>query len=225
MDRKAFSFPITHRLPGLCDSAWFSLCQRLTVVGPEGSTNRQSGRCENLGDRRGFSGVFDMLLTRPPTAKLQSRRGVIVGVQSRWREPMPCRYCPRCGGEFQNWAQVCPDCNATLVDALPKHLPPEPKPSARSRQDPLVLVATAQSEPLAAMWAGILETRGIRSVVKSRDLRAAMYVPVPAFRERYSCSGFAVRKGERGIGAFPRRRAVVRSRERWETGIALAPTL
>ena len=66
--------------------------------------------------------------------------------------------------------------------ALPrKHLPPEPKPSARSRQDPLVLVATAQSEPLAAMWAGILEDEGIRSVVESRDLRAAMYVLVPAF--------------------------------------------
>jgi hypothetical protein len=54
---------------------------------------------------------------------------------------------------------------------------PEPKPNARAREDPLVLIATAVSEPLAVMWAGILENEGIRSVVKSRDLRAAMYVP------------------------------------------------
>jgi hypothetical protein len=63
------------------------------------------------------------------------------------------------------------------VDQLPPHLPPEAKPIPKPRQDPLVLVATAPSEPLAIKWAGILENEGIRSVVKSRDLRAAMYVP------------------------------------------------
>ncbi len=43
--------------------------------------------------------------------------------------------------------------------------------------DPLVLVATAPNEPVAGMWAGILENEGIRSVTKGRDLRAAQYVP------------------------------------------------
>jgi hypothetical protein len=44
-------------------------------------------------------------------------------------------------------------------------------------RDPLVLVATAPNEPLASMWAGILENEGIHSVIRGQELTAAMYVP------------------------------------------------
>jgi hypothetical protein len=50
-------------------------------------------------------------------------------------------------------------------------------PKKKQREEPLVLVATAPNEPLAMLWVGILENEGIRSVIKSHDLKAAMYVP------------------------------------------------
>ena len=28
-------------------------------------------------------------------------------------------YCPKCGDEFQDWAEVCPDCGVALVDKPP----------------------------------------------------------------------------------------------------------
>jgi hypothetical protein len=90
---------------------------------------------------------------------------------------MPYRYCPGCGGEFQKWVQVCPVCGAALVDELPKQPPSASKARTPGREDPLVFIASAPNEPLAMMWAGILENKGIRCVVKSRDLKAAMYVP------------------------------------------------
>ena len=51
------------------------------------------------------------------------------------------------------------------------------QPKKKQRENPIVLAATAPNEPLAMMWVGILENEGIRSVIKSRDLKAAMYVP------------------------------------------------
>lgn len=54
---------------------------------------------------------------------------------------------------------------------------PTAKPKAKSSEDPLTYIATAPNEPLAMMWAGILKNEGIHSLVKSRDLRAAMYTP------------------------------------------------
>lgn len=47
----------------------------------------------------------------------------------------------------------------------------------KGHEDPLVRVAVAPNEPLAKMWAEVLENEGIHSVVKSRSLRASMYVP------------------------------------------------
>ena len=90
---------------------------------------------------------------------------------------MPNRYCPKCRGEFQDWVEKCPDCGERLVHELPLTPPPDPKPRRKQRSDPLVKVAVAQNEPLARMWAEILENEGIHSMVKSHDLRAAMYVP------------------------------------------------
>ena len=69
-------------------------------------------------------------------------------------------YCPKCRDEFQDGVEVCPDCKIALVEELPAQ--PE-----REEID----------EPLAMMWTEILENEGIHSLVKSRDLRAAMYMP------------------------------------------------
>ncbi len=55
----------------------------------------------------------------------------------------------------------------------------KPKPNkGKTSSDPLSYVATAPNEPVASMWAEVLENQGIRSLVRSRDpLMAAMYVP------------------------------------------------
>ena len=78
-------------------------------------------------------------------------------------------YCPECRDEFQDWVKVCPDCKVDLVGELP--LPPKYEEIDES----LVYVATAPNESAANMWSGILEEQGIRCVLKSANLRAAVY--------------------------------------------------
>jgi hypothetical protein len=78
-------------------------------------------------------------------------------------------YCPECRDEFQDWVKVCSDCKVALVGELP--LPPK----HGKIDEPLVHIATAPNESIANMWAGILEEHGIRCVLKSANLRAAMY--------------------------------------------------
>ena len=80
-------------------------------------------------------------------------------------------YCPVCRDEFQEWVEVCPDCNVALVRELPD------MPERKETDEPLVHIVTAPNEPLANMWAGILENEGIHSLVKSGNLKAAMYMP------------------------------------------------
>jgi hypothetical protein len=80
-------------------------------------------------------------------------------------------YCPECQDEFEDWVEVCPDCKIALVRELPA------KPDSNRTDDPLVHIATASSEPLAMFWKGVLENEGIHSLIKSRDLRAAGYLP------------------------------------------------
>lgn len=90
-------------------------------------------------------------------------------------------YCPKCREEFQNWVMKCLDCGVPLVDILPDLPISEPEPPLKPKQEPikesLVHVAIAPSEPLAMMWAGVLEDAGIRALVKTGDLEAAYYVP------------------------------------------------
>jgi len=83
-------------------------------------------------------------------------------------------FCPKCRDEFQDWVKTCPDCRVALVAELP--LEPDPTPrgarpwrpfkSAKSKDEP-VLLASAPNEPEARMWAGILEDKGIPSMVRS----------------------------------------------------------
>ncbi|MHC1578867.1 MAG: putative signal transducing protein [Dehalococcoidia bacterium] len=86
-------------------------------------------------------------------------------------------YCPKCRDEFQHWVRVCPDCEAALVEQLPVQ-------SKREETDePLVYIATALNESVASMWSGILEEHGIHCLLKSANLRAAMY----AFTYNMTC--------------------------------------
>jgi len=78
-------------------------------------------------------------------------------------------YCPGCRDEFQDWVKVCPDCKVALVAELPL------QPKREEIDGPLVHIATAPNESIANMWAGILEEHGIRCLLKSANLRAAMY--------------------------------------------------
>jgi len=80
-------------------------------------------------------------------------------------------YCPKCRDEFQDWVEVCPDCKVSLVEELPI------QPKHEEMEEPLVHIATASNEPLAMMWAEILENKGINSLVKRGDLGPAMYTP------------------------------------------------
>jgi len=101
-------------------------------------------------------------------------------------------YCPKCRDEFQNWVEVCPDCQVALVDELP----PVPEPTRRDNE-PIVSVAIAPNETVAYMWAGILEENGIRCMVKSGQLRAAMYVlPVNQQCEIYVIASEAEKAAE-----------------------------
>jgi len=77
-------------------------------------------------------------------------------------------YCPKCHDEFQDWVKVCPDCSVALVEKLP------PPPKRKKQDEPLVHIATAPSEPLAKMWAEILEKQGIQCLLKVGDLQASM---------------------------------------------------
>ena len=73
--------------------------------------------------------------------------------------------------------KVCPDCNVALVEQLPvQHVDEE-------TDEPVVYIATAPNESVANMWAGILEEQGIRCLLKSANLRAAMY----AFTYNMTC--------------------------------------
>ena len=79
-------------------------------------------------------------------------------------------YCPKCRDEFQDWVKVCPHCDVALVDKLPS------APKQEEHDAPLLHIATAPSEQVAYMWAGILADHGIRCLVKAGDLRAVGYV-------------------------------------------------
>jgi len=45
-----------------------------------------------------------------------------------------------------------------------------------SKKKDIAFVTRAPNEPIAQMWAGILENEGIHSVIKCQELTAAMYI-------------------------------------------------
>ena len=83
-------------------------------------------------------------------------------------------FCPKCRDEFREWAKICSNCGAVLVDKLPELSISKPILD----KDPLAHIATAPNEPIAMMWAEILENNDIRSLIKrQQDLVLAMQVP------------------------------------------------
>ncbi|MDD5038689.1 MAG: DUF2007 domain-containing protein [Dehalococcoidales bacterium] len=48
-------------------------------------------------------------------------------------------------------------------------------PKHEDKSEALVLVATAPNEPIARMWAGILENEGIHSLIQHHGMRSAQY--------------------------------------------------
>ena len=73
--------------------------------------------------------------------------------------------------------KVCPDCKVALVEQLSVQHKDE------ETGEPLVHIATAPNESVASMWSGILEEHGIHCLLKSANLRAAMY----AFTYNMTC--------------------------------------
>jgi hypothetical protein len=90
---------------------------------------------------------------------------------------MKMPYCPECRDEFQDWVSTCPDCKVALVEQLSVQHKDE------KTDEPLVHIATAPNESVASMWSGILEEHGIHCLLKSANLRAAMY----AFTYNMTC--------------------------------------
>ncbi len=73
-------------------------------------------------------------------------------------------FCPRCKYEFAEGLDICPDCNAKLVDKIPE----EHEVSIK-----WVLLSTLSSPIMAEMVKETLENHGIRSFIKTDVLNAA----------------------------------------------------
>ena len=64
-----------------------------------------------------------------------------------------------------------------MVDSLPELSKPEPQAKKEPAKEPLVHVATAPNELVAAMWAGILAEEGIDSFIKGGDWYMGAAIP------------------------------------------------
>jgi len=94
-------------------------------------------------------------------------------------------FCPKCRDEFQDWAKTCPDCRVRLVAELRAETEPTPSPGHAWRHtrpardsNELVRLASASNETEARMWAGVLEDKGIRTMVKTYEGGGFRYPPV-----------------------------------------------
>lgn len=89
---------------------------------------------------------------------------------------MGIKYCPECGGEYQEWAQKCVDCGVALVDTKPntqlkKETVPEVivKGGRKYVKEPLVPIAGFANAMEAQFSQGILESEGIPSIITAAD--------------------------------------------------------
>jgi len=78
-------------------------------------------------------------------------------------------YCPGCRGEFQDWVQICPDCQVNLVSELapvPQNKQKTYSPLDKKKiNEPILPVASAPDELIASMWQGILKDNGINCLL------------------------------------------------------------
>ena len=78
-------------------------------------------------------------------------------------------FCPQCRDEFEDWVEVCPDCQVRLVPALPE--PPEPpEPERRYTTEPLVTVAAFPFPLKAHVFRTLLESEGIPCFVLNENI-------------------------------------------------------
>ncbi len=89
---------------------------------------------------------------------------------------MAKKYCPQCGGEYQDWVEKCLDCGVVLIDTKP-----EGKPKSKSEsqiitrggrkyvKEPLVAIASFTNSLEAQFNKGVLESEGIDSMVTSTE--------------------------------------------------------
>ena len=73
------------------------------------------------------------------------------------------RYCPAGDGAYDDALDRCPACGRRLVDRARDVA----LQALEAEDDPIVYLATVPSEPLAQMWADVLEDAGIRTLVKA----------------------------------------------------------
>jgi hypothetical protein len=76
------------------------------------------------------------------------------------------RFCPKCRGEFQDWAEVCHVCHVPLVDRLPavQHKQPSPdKPTPISGD--IITIARFSHPQEAHIFSSKLQSAGIPSFV------------------------------------------------------------
>ena len=99
-------------------------------------------------------------------------------------------FCPKCRDEFQDWAKTCPDCRVRLVAELRAETEPTPSPGHAWRHtrpardsNELVRLASASNETEARMWAGVLEDKGIRTMVKTYEGGGFRYPPVSSIMQ------------------------------------------
>jgi hypothetical protein len=70
-------------------------------------------------------------------------------------------FCPSCRDEFEDWVEICPDCNVDLVDELPSPTPKQP----RYINEDLVTIAAFPYPGTAYIMSSKLEAAGIPSFV------------------------------------------------------------
>lgn len=80
-------------------------------------------------------------------------------------------FCPKCKYEYRVDVNVCPDCNEMLVSAPPA-AGPSAGPAAITPDDSWVSVASVQTELIAEMARGALESNNIPSVIVSSSFGA-----------------------------------------------------
>lgn len=81
------------------------------------------------------------------------------------------RYCPKCGGEYEDWVETCADCGEKLVETKPEE-EDVPDAEADAENDPMELVAIASFETAteATFNKSILETEGINCLVTGESM-------------------------------------------------------
>jgi hypothetical protein len=90
---------------------------------------------------------------------------------------MTNKYCPECGGEYQEWAEKCVDCGVLLTDTKPDINPKKKKSDSeavtvgkhRYVKEPLVAISTFATTLEAQFSRGILESEGIPSMITDAD--------------------------------------------------------